>query len=48
MSREAAFFSGDVMQQHGGNEDPKALVPGSRDSAVRSVRRWQTSKKTCK
>lgn len=48
MSREAAFFSGDVMQQHWAAEEPSPTVRASRDSAVRSVRRWQTSKKTCK
>jgi hypothetical protein len=48
MSREATFFSGDVMEQYWTHEDPKTLVGVSQDSTVRSVRRWQTSKKTCK
>ena len=48
MSREATFFSGEVMQQHWTLEDPKVPVRASKDSTLRSVRRWQTSKKTCK
>jgi hypothetical protein len=45
MSREATFFSGDVMQQHWA-DDPGAKT--SDEPILRSVRRWQTSKKTCK
>ena len=48
MSREATFFSGEVMQQHWANEDPGTIVRASEDSSLKSVRRWQTSKKTCK
>jgi hypothetical protein len=48
MSREATFFSGDVMQQHWANEEPGKIVTASEAIQLRSVRRWQTSKKTCK
>ena len=48
MSREATFFSGEVMQQHWANQDSPAIARASDDTPLRSVRRWQTSKKTCK
>jgi hypothetical protein len=48
MSREAAFFSGDVMQQHWANDDPATPVRPEPGCALRSVRQWRTSKKTCK
>lgn len=48
MSREATFFSGEVMEQHWTNQDSPATARASDDPPRRSVRRWQTSKKTCK
>ncbi len=48
MTREAAFFSGDVMQQHWAHDEPGTPDRAEKDSALRSVRQWRTSKKTCK
>jgi len=48
MSREATFFSGEVMEQHWASTDSNTPVRASNDVTLRSVRQWRTSKKTCK